>query len=118
MWRVSVTRLTLRAEFGHYSHASDRQGRECRLRGVDGGYRLARSAEEITVGDVVREVGGALATVRGRPTTTATYHGAATGLGDVWIAVEAAIEGMVDHKTLAELRLQSGRTDLSTSSTT
>lgn len=72
-------------------------------RGVDGGYQLARPAEEITVGDVVRAVGGALTTVRGLPTTTATYHGAATGLRDVWVAVEAAIVGVVDHKTLAEL---------------
>ena len=72
-------------------------------RGVDGGYQLARPADEITVGDVVRAVGGALTTVRGLPTTTATYHGAATGLRDVWVAVEAAIVGVVDHKTLAEL---------------
>ncbi|MEV6347815.1 Rrf2 family transcriptional regulator [Actinoplanes sp. NPDC051851] len=72
-------------------------------RGVDGGYALARPAEDITVGDVVRAVGGALTTVRGLPTSTATYHGAAVALHDVWIAVEAAIEGVVDHKTLAEL---------------
>ena len=72
-------------------------------RGVDGGYQLARPATEITVGDVVRAVGGALATVRGLPTTTATYHGAAAGLGGVWVAVEEAIEGVVDHTTLAEL---------------
>jgi Rrf2 family protein len=74
-------------------------------RGVDGGYALARAAADITVGDVVRAVGGALTTVRGLPTTTATYHGAATGLRDVWVAVEAAIEGVVDHKTLAELSM-------------
>src|SRR3954467_4309007 len=72
-------------------------------RGVDGGYSLARPAGEITVGDVVRAVGGALATVRGLPTATTRYHGCATGLRDVWVAVEEAIEGVVDHKTLAEL---------------
>lgn len=72
-------------------------------RGADGGYALARPAEDITVGDVVRAVGGALTTVRGLPTTTATYHGAATGLRDVWVAVEAAIEGVVDTRNLAEL---------------
>ena len=74
-------------------------------RGVDGGYALARSAEEITVGDVVRAVGGALTTVRGLPTATTSYRGAATGLCDVWVAVEEAIEGVVDHKTLAELSI-------------
>ena len=72
-------------------------------RGVDGGDSLARPAEEITVGDVVRSVGGALTTVRGLSTTTTTYHGDATGLKDVWLAVEEAIEGVVDHRTLAEL---------------
>ena len=74
-------------------------------RGVEGGYALARPAEDISVGDVVRAVGGALTTVRGMPTTTATYHGAATGLRDVWMAVEVAIQGVVDQKTLAELSL-------------
>jgi Rrf2 family protein len=74
-------------------------------RGVDGGYALARPAEDISVGDVVRAVGGALTTVRGMPTTTAKYHGAATGLRDVWVAVEVAIQGVVDHKTLADLSL-------------
>ena len=72
-------------------------------RGVDGGYQLARPAGEITVGDVVRAIGGALTSVRGLPTGTATYRGAASGLRDVWVAVEAAIEGVVDRTTLAEL---------------
>jgi Rrf2 family protein len=76
-------------------------------RGVDGGYALARAADEITVGDVVRAVGGALTTVRGLPTATTTYHGAATGLHDVWVAVEEAIVGVVGHRTLAELSLVS-----------
>src|SRR4029453_9767426 len=74
-------------------------------RGVDGGYQLARPAHDITVGDVVRAVGGALTTVRGPPTPPAPYPGAAPGLRDVWVAVEAAIEGVVDHKTLAELSI-------------
>src|ERR1041384_3343408 len=72
-------------------------------RGVDGGYALARPADDITVGDVVRAVGGALTTGRGLPTATTTSRGAATGLRDVWVAVEEAIEGVVDHRTLAEL---------------
>ena len=34
-------------------------------RGRDGGFRLARPAEEITVADIVRAVSGPLATIRG-----------------------------------------------------
>ena len=85
-------------------------------RGVDGGYALARPADDITVGDVVRAVGGALTTVRGLPTATATYHGAAVRLRDVRVAVEEAIEGVVDHRTLADL--QRALTEESTSSMT
>src|SRR3954469_1906745 len=80
-------------------------------RGVDGGYALARPAEDITVGDVVRAVGGALTTIRGLPTTTTTYHGVATGLKDVWLAVEEAIEGVVNHRTLAELTVSAVSTN-------
>ena len=83
-------------------------------RGVDGGYSLARPAEDITVGDVVRSVGGALTTVRGLPTTTTTDHGVATGLKDVWLAVEEAIEGVVNHRTLAELTVSAIPTTLRT----
>ena len=53
--------------------------------------------------DLAHGAGGALTTVRGLPTTTTTYHGVATGLKDVWLAVEEAIEGVVNHRTLAEL---------------
>lgn len=72
-------------------------------RGVDGGYSLSRPASDITLGEVIRAVGGALTTVRGLPTESANYHGVAVGLKDVWMAVEEAIEGVVNHRTLAQL---------------
>lgn len=87
-------------------------------RGVDGGYALARPASDITVGDVVRAVGGALTTVRGLPTNTATYHGVATGLRDVWLAVQEAIEDVVDHATLAELTCATAGTSTTSSTST
>ncbi|WP_229400726.1 RrF2 family transcriptional regulator [Micromonospora okii] len=72
-------------------------------RGTDGGYALARPATEISVGDVLRAVGGSLTSVRGLPAEVAGYHGVATGLRDVWLAVDGAIALVVDRTTLADL---------------
>ncbi|PYC71535.1 Rrf2 family transcriptional regulator [Micromonospora arborensis] len=72
-------------------------------RGADGGYTLTRPADEITVGDVLRAVGGTLTTVRGLPAERAGYHGVAAGLTDVWLAVHGAIATVVDSTTLADL---------------
>ncbi|MEV4757749.1 Rrf2 family transcriptional regulator [Micromonospora sp. NPDC049559] len=78
------------------------------LRGTDGGYRLTRPADEITVGAVLRAVSGSLTTVRGLPVERTAYHGAASGLRDVWRAVESAIEEVVDGISLADLLTGSG----------
>lgn len=72
-------------------------------RGSDGGFSLAYPASEITVGAVLRAVAGPLVTVRGLPADRATYHGVAAGLTDVWRAVNAAIEAVVDRTSLADL---------------
>ncbi|MFG1775490.1 RrF2 family transcriptional regulator [Micromonospora sp. NPDC049051] len=72
-------------------------------RGTEGGYALARPAAEISVGDVLRAVGGSLTTVRGLPAESAGYAGVATGLRDVWLAVHGAIALVVDRTSLADL---------------
>lgn len=72
-------------------------------RGTEGGYTLARPATEISVGDVLRAVGGSLTTVRGLPAERAGYQGAAIGLRDVWLAVHGAVALVVDGTTLADL---------------
>ncbi|WP_422736792.1 RrF2 family transcriptional regulator [Micromonospora sp. WMMD729] len=72
-------------------------------RGADGGYALTRPATEITIGDVLRAVGGSLTTVRGLPAERAGYHGVAAGLTDVWLAVHGAIATVVDSTTLSDL---------------
>ena len=46
-------------------------------RGSEGGYRLARPAEEISVADVIRELEGPIATVRGVRPDELEYAGAA-----------------------------------------
>ncbi|MBM0234163.1 Rrf2 family transcriptional regulator [Micromonospora sp. STR1_7] len=72
-------------------------------RGAEGGYALTRPAAEITVGDVLRAVGGSLTTVRGLPAERAGYHGVAAGLTDVWLAVHGAIATVVDSTSLTDL---------------
>ena len=73
------------------------------VRGNDGGYELARPAEAISIGDVLRTIDGALTTVRGQPPGRADYHGTASGLSDVWRALDAAVTNVVDDVTLAHL---------------
>ncbi|WBB79342.1 Rrf2 family transcriptional regulator [Micromonospora sp. WMMD882] len=72
-------------------------------RGTEGGYTLSRPADQITVGDVLRAVGGTLTSVRGLPADAAGYQGVATGLRDVWFAVHGAITQVVDQTSLADL---------------
>ena len=72
-------------------------------RGPVGGYALARSAELITVGEVVRAVDGPLAVVRGERPEQAAYEGAAEHLQELWIALRAALRIVLDEVTLAEL---------------
>lgn len=72
-------------------------------RGAVGGYSLARPADEITIGDVLRAVDGPLAGVRGLRPEQAEYDGVAAHLQDVWIATRAAVRRVVDELTLAEV---------------
>ncbi|HTF12199.1 MAG TPA: Rrf2 family transcriptional regulator [Asanoa sp.] len=72
-------------------------------RGGEGGYALTRPAADISVGDVVRAVNGALTTVRGLPTESAPYPPAAAGLREVWLAVHDRIAEIVDRTSLADL---------------
>ncbi len=46
-------------------------------RGAEGGFRLARAANDVTVADVIRAVEGPLATVRGGPPEDSAYPGRA-----------------------------------------
>ncbi len=72
-------------------------------RGADGGFRLAKPADQVTVADVIRAVEGPLASVRGGPPEEASYGGAAEALLRVWIAVRASLRGVAEHVTLADI---------------
>jgi len=72
-------------------------------RGAEGGYRLARPAGEITVADVIRVVEGPIASVRGERPDAVEYEGSARALKDVWIELRAAMRGVLEQTTLADL---------------
>lgn len=66
-------------------------------RGAEGGYLLARPADSITVGEVLRFVEGPQAG-RGRGRRKPD-----TPFGDMWQRVDQAISGIVDKTTFADL---------------
>ena len=72
-------------------------------RGAEGGYQLARPAEEISVAEVIRELEGPIATVRGVRPDELEYEGAAEGLRDVWLDMRTQIRGVLEETTLADL---------------
>ncbi len=72
-------------------------------RGPDGGYRLARPADEITLADVIRAVEGPIATVRGSRPEEIEYEGSAIPLRDVWIELRTAMRGVLESTTLADV---------------
>ncbi len=84
-------------------HELKRAGLVATQRGVDGGYRLARAADEITVADIIRAVEGPLADVRGSRPDSLTYDGAAVPLRDVWLAVRANLRAVLEHVTVADI---------------
>ncbi len=72
-------------------------------RGAEGGFRLAKAADQITIADIIRAVEGPLASVRGGPPEEAEYPGPAAALPRVWIAVRANLRKVVEHVTLADI---------------
>jgi len=72
-------------------------------RGAEGGYWLARPANEVTLGEIIRAVEGPLASVRGEPPEDMNYTGAAEHLRTVWVAVRASLRSVVDELTLADV---------------
>ncbi|MFN8051050.1 MAG: Rrf2 family transcriptional regulator [Acidimicrobiales bacterium] len=72
-------------------------------RSATGGFRLARPASDISLGDVVRSVEGPLAQVRGLRPTELDYPGVSAPLRDVWIALRANLRAVLDHTTIADV---------------
>ncbi|MFI6006735.1 RrF2 family transcriptional regulator [Streptomyces sp. NPDC051366] len=72
-------------------------------RGGNGGYRLAKPAQSITIADVIRVVDGPLVSVRGVRPPDLSYTGPAQSLLPLWIALRANVREILDGVTLADV---------------
>ena len=72
-------------------------------RGVEGGYSLAKDADDVSLADIVRAVEGPLASVRGQGPESLKYKGEAEPLQQVWIALRANIRAVMEDTTLADV---------------
>jgi Rrf2 family protein len=72
-------------------------------RGAEGGYWLAKPADEIVLAEVIRAVEGPIANVRGERPERVEYSGAAEPLRDVWIAVRANLRAVLERVTVADV---------------
>ncbi len=78
------------------------------LRGKEGGYLLARSAKELTVGEIVRFIEGPLAPVEcsgGKKKGTCSMYGRCVFLS-LWKKAEQALEEVYDGTTFQDLVTQ------------
>jgi Rrf2 family protein len=80
-----------------------RAGMVASQRGADGGYWLAKPAEEISIADIIRAVEGPLADVRGIPPESLEYEGTAGPLKPVWIAARASLRSVLEVVTVADI---------------
>lgn len=74
-------------------------------RGRDGGYELARPAEQISIADVLRSVDGPLASVRDIGLEGLDYTGPTAALTDVWRALRAAMRSVLEETSLADVAI-------------
>ena len=72
-------------------------------RGSEGGYWLARPADQITIAELIRAVEGPLANVRGLRPEQVEFAGSAVPLQRMWVCVRASLRGVLEAVTVADL---------------
>ncbi len=72
-------------------------------RGRDGGYALARPADQVSIADVLRCIDGPLASVRDIGLGDLPYSGPTAALTDVWRALRASMRAVLEETTLADV---------------
>jgi Rrf2 family protein len=84
-------------------NALRRAGLVTASRGPEGGYRLAKTPELISLADVIRAVDGPLTQVGGVRPENLDYTGSAVNLGEVWLKLRAAERELLETTTLREI---------------
>jgi Rrf2 family protein len=72
-------------------------------RGREGGFRLARPADQIHLADLLRAIDGPLTSVRGQRPEGVEYQGAAVGLEKIWIALRSSERKILDSVSVSDL---------------
>lgn len=76
------------------------------VRGAGGGYLLTREPEAYTVGEILRVLEGSLAPVSCAEGMSCCARADRCVTMEVWQEIQAAVAGVVDHMTLADLVLR------------
>ena len=72
-------------------------------RGQSGGWRMARSADSVSVADVIRAVDGPLVSVYGLRPEAVEYNDRADVLQHVWIAARDSLREVFEQVSIAQL---------------
>ena len=72
-------------------------------RGTDGGYELARPADQITLAEVMRVIDGPLVNLRDSSLRDLDYGGPSEALEEVWMAVRSSVRSVLEGVTVADL---------------
>lgn len=72
-------------------------------RGGNGGYRLAKAAEDISIADVIRVVEGPLVSVRGVRPPELFYAGPSEALLPLWVALRSNVRQILEGVSLADV---------------
>jgi len=73
------------------------------VRGPDGGHRLARPAERISIADILRIVEGPLADVHGVDPEDLEFPGAAAPMAGVWILLRRNVDALLEGVSVRDV---------------
>ena len=72
-------------------------------RGADGGYRMVKAPDSVSIADVIRAVEGPLADVHGTPPEDLDPPGLAAPVREVWLATRAALRSVLEEVTIGHI---------------